>query len=180
MKENLFKGALTALLAGVGVYFHALLGPLIVLLIVMLVDYITGIAQAWVSKTLSSRVGLVGIVKKVGYLFAVAVAIVVDYVIQTAAAGAGFALEGSFLFGMLVTIWLILNECISILENLGEIGVPLPGFLMSIVKRLKKSTETKGDDAAAETDVAGESTSALPQHPPDKNANKDAKNEEIY
>lgn len=44
---------------------------------------------------------------------------------------------------MLVTIWLIINELISILENLGSIGVPLPKFLLTIIKKLKTTTENK-------------------------------------
>ena len=148
MKENIIKGGLTAILAGAAVYFHQLLGPLIVLAIVMIADYITGIASAWVAGDLSSRTGIIGIIKKLGYLIAVGVAIVVDYIIMTAAIGAGVELSGFYLFGMLVTVWLILNECISILENLAEIGVPLPGFLVSVIKRLKKSTEQHGDEQA--------------------------------
>ena len=52
---------------------------------------------------------------------------------------------------MIVTIWFIINELISVLENLAEIGIPLPKFLVSIVKRLKvvvenKTTEDKKKD----------------------------------
>lgn len=38
------------------------------------------------------------------------------------------------------------NECISILENISEIGVPLPPFLMRLIQKLKKTTEDKGED----------------------------------
>ena len=50
------------------------------------------------------------------------------------------------MFGLLVTFWLVLNECISILENLSAIGVPLPPFLMKIVDKLKQTTEAKGEE----------------------------------
>ena len=53
---------------------------------------------------------------------------------------------GFFFFGLLVTIWLLLNECISILENISEIGVPLPPFLVSLIQKLKKTTEVKGEE----------------------------------
>lgn len=153
MKENVLKGVLTVILAGTAAYFRQLLGPLIVLAIVMVADYITGMAAAFISSTLSSRAGVLGIIKKLCYLFAVGVAVVVDYVIDFAAVNAGADLGGFHVFGLLVTVWLILNECISILENLDEIGVPLPGFLVAIVKRLKKSTEKAGDDAAKKVDA---------------------------
>ena len=38
-------------------------------------------------------------------------------------------------------VWLIINELISILENLGEIGVPLPEFLVNAVKSLKNKVD---------------------------------------
>lgn len=156
MKSHYLQGALALVFAGIGVYFRMLLGPLIVLIVVMVIDYITGMAQAWISSTLSSRTGILGIVKKIGYLVAVAVAIVVDYVIQLAASGAGLEIPTIYAFGLLVTIWLILNELISILENLSEIGVPLPKFLLCIVDRLRKSTEKQGDtqaDPVSESDT---------------------------
>lgn len=150
MRENILKSVLAVILAGAAVYFRKLLGPLIILGVVMIADYITGMTAAWITKTLSSRAGILGVVKKICYLFAVAVAIVVDYVIWTAVVSAKPDTELINFFGLLVTVWLILNECISILENLSEIGVPLPGFLMAIVKRLKKSAENKGNEAAEE------------------------------
>lgn len=150
MKENTAKGLIALAAAGAGAYFHELLAPVIVLGLVMLGDYISGLARAWIGKTLCSRVGIVGIVKKIAYLFAVAVAVVVDWVIQTAAAKAGIELGSFYLFGLLVTIWLILNECISILENLAVIGVPLPAFLLKIVSKLKQTAEDKGEEAVGQ------------------------------
>ena len=50
------------------------------------------------------------------------------------------------LFGLLVTVWLIFNECISILENVAQIGAPLPPFLVKLIGKLKKTTEDKGED----------------------------------
>lgn len=167
MKENVLKSVLALILAGATVYFRNLMAPLAILMIVMIIDYITGMAQAWVSATLSSRTGALGVVKKIGYLFAVAVAVVVDYIIQLAANRAGTDLSGFCPFGLLVTIWLILNECISILENLSEIGVPLPAFLMAIVKKLKKTTENQGDQQSGSGDTRAED---LPEHPPDESS----------
>ena len=54
--------------------------------------------------------------------------------------------SGFFFFGLLVTIWLVLNECISILENISQIGVPLPSFLVALIEKLKSTTENKGEE----------------------------------
>ena len=154
MKENIIKGAFALILAGIAAYFRALLGPLIILAVVMIIDYITGMASAWVNKVLSSRAGIVGIIKKVSYLFAVIVAAALDYIIHSATAKAGIKI------GLVVTIWLILNECLSILENLTEIGVPLPAFLKKAVEKLKKTAERKGEEMTeqAAPDGSGEET----------------------
>ena len=148
MKDNAATGIFALILAAAGAYMRVLIAPLIVLGCVMLADYATGMTRAWITRTMSSRIGVMGIIKKLAYLFAVAVAIVVDWVIQTAGQRAGLDLGGFYIFGLLVTIWLILNECISILENISDIGVPLPGFLVAMINKLKKTTEAKGDEAA--------------------------------
>ena len=64
---------------------------------------------------------------------------IVDYF--TGMASAKVTGELSYWFGMIITVWLIINELISILENLGEIGVPLPEFLVNAVKSLKNKVD---------------------------------------
>ena len=139
--QLLFAGVIGALAA----YFNVLLLPLIVLVAVMLIDYVTGMAGAAYTKTLSSRTGVLGIVKKAAYLALVAVGMVVDYLITSALVHIGIHLQINYCFGMIITIWLIINELISILENLGEMGVPLPGFLVGMIKTLKGKVESKAD-----------------------------------
>ena len=153
MKENIFTGVLAAVLAAGIAYMQELIVPVIVLLCVMVADYVTGMARAWITATLSSRVGIKGIVKKLAYLFAVAVGIAVDWVIQSAAEKLGADFGGFYFVGLLVTVWLILNELISILENVSEIGAPIPPFLLRLIQRLKKTAEAKGTEAAKENDT---------------------------
>ena len=50
-----------------------------------------------------------------------------------------------YYFGMLVTIWLILNELLSILENCTIIGLPIPAFIKPLAKRLKILVEDVSD-----------------------------------
>ena len=82
MKENTIKAALAAALGALCAYGIQLLVPVLVLLVVMVLDYITGMAKAWHAGELSSRVGLWGILKKVGYLVIVGVACVVDWLLR--------------------------------------------------------------------------------------------------
>ena len=138
----LFAGAVGALAA----YFNVLAVPLVVLVAVMLIDYVTGMAAASYTKQLNSRIGVMGIVKKAGYIALVAVGMVVDYLITSALVQIGVNIQINYCFGMIITIWLIINELISILENLGELNIPLPKFLVDMIKSLKSKVEDKAEN----------------------------------
>ena len=150
MKENILQALFATVLGAIAAYLNVLLVPLIVLIVVMLIDYFTGMAEARISCTFSSRVGLTGILKKIGYIVAVAVGVVADYIISSALINCGIEIKTNCCFGMIVTVWFIINELISILENLSEIGTPLPKFLISIVKRLKTTVEAKTNENESE------------------------------
>ena len=143
MKENIIQALFSAALGAIMAYLNILLVPFIVLLAVMITDYFTGMAEAYVNHSLNSRIGVVGILKKIGYIVAVAVGVVADYLITNALVKIGIEIHTIGYIGLVVTIWFIINELISILENLSEIGTPLPKFLVSIVKRLKITVEDK-------------------------------------
>ena len=133
--------ALGALLS----YCVQLVIPLIVLILVMLLDYATGMSKAWIRGELSSRIGVKGIVKKLGYIVIVAVAGVMDWLISYGLRSAGIDFELPFLFAAIVMIWLIINELISILENVAAIGGPTPPFITKLLAKLKSTVEEKAD-----------------------------------
>ena len=81
MKENIFKAVLSAVIAGLTAYFSALAVPLLILLCVMIGDYISGMIKAWITSELNSRIGLIGIIKKLAYLLVVCVGMTVDWII---------------------------------------------------------------------------------------------------
>ena len=143
MKENIIKGVLTAAMATLMAYLGHLVIPIIVLAGVMLLDYGTGIAKAWVKGELSSKIGIIGILKKLGYLVVVAVGMIIDWIIQAGMTELHIDFKLEFLFAMIVIIWLILNELISILENVAAIGAPVPKWLTKIITKLKDQTEAK-------------------------------------
>lgn len=143
MKENVIQGVITAVVAGVSVYFGIVAIPLLVLIAVMIIDYATGLVGAYITSQLNSRIGIVGIIKKISYLGLVAVGMVADYIIYSALSQIGVNIELGYCVGMVIVIWLIINELISILENLAEIGVPLPTFITKLIERLKNTVESK-------------------------------------
>lgn len=130
----------TALLTATAVYLNQLSVPFLVLVIVMLVDYITGLIKAQLKGGLSSKIGIKGIIKKFSYIILVFVGIVIDYTIKYVIPN----YEYNIIFSLLITFWLITNELISITENLYIIGVPVPKFVTSIIKKLKIKIEGDG------------------------------------
>ena len=106
-----------------------------ILVAVVTIDYITGLGAAFVGKRLDSSIGSRGIVKKVSFFVLVALAHLIDK---------GTGMSAPVL--QTATIWyLIGNEGISITENLGEIGVPIPEALTKALKRLKDGESVEVD-----------------------------------
>lgn len=67
----------------------------------------------------------------------------VDYIIYRYTQGIGLEYETKTFFGELVSVWFSLNEILSILENVGRMGVTLPDFLMNVLSELKKGINNK-------------------------------------
>ena len=114
--------------AGVFTYLFGELTPLFTALIsVVCIDYVTGIISAAVNHKLNSEKGFAGILKKVFIFLIVAVASILDAIIPATHA----AIHAS------VCMFYIANESLSIIENAGEIGLPLPQVLKNTVEKLK-------------------------------------------
>lgn len=102
------------------------------LLIIIVLDYITGVCEAIVNKKINSKIGAKGIVKKVGYLIIVAVSVLLDQIVGDTGA-----------IRNLVIYFFVANEGISILENWGSIGLPLPKKIMEVLEQLKNENGGK-------------------------------------
>ena len=71
------------------------------------------------------------------------VAISTDYIIFRIIKELGISYQTNTMFGLLVIIWLILNELLSILENAGRMGVNLPSFLIKVLSEIQSDIEDK-------------------------------------
>ena len=117
--------------------------PVYVLVGCNVMDYLTGLAAAHRrGQKVSSYKGINGIAKKVCMWLLIAVGAVVDWLLLYCGDQLGVEIHLPMLAASLVAVWLIVNEVISILENIGDIGVPLPGFLTKIVQGLKSKIES--------------------------------------
>ena len=131
-----------------GLLFPALL----VLTAMMIVDYISGMAASKreamedPSKGWNSAKGARGILKKMGYLLVIVAGVAVDWLILSSAELMSVEIPTRTFFGLLVTIWYILNELLSITENAGRMGAPLPSFLVDVIAVLKDNVEHAGKE----------------------------------
>lgn len=101
------------------------------LLIMISLDYVTGLLKAIRNKKLNSHIGLKGIIKKVGYLIIVVVSVLLDR--TTGNTGA---------IRTLVIYFFVGNEGISIVENWSEMDLPIPKVIKEALEKMKKG----GDD----------------------------------
>ena len=145
-KDFLQQTFISAVITGLLYYLGIVAVPIIILIVAMIIDYVTGMMSAWLNSELSSKKGIKGIVKKVSYLALVAVAMIVDWLIFQGLQQINVDLHYSVFFAVLVTVWLIINELISVLENLSRMGVPIPNFLKKLIDRLKNTVDEKGDN----------------------------------
>ena len=137
--------------------------PVYVLVFLNVTDYITGIVAAkYRGQKRSSQVGLRGIAKKVCMLLLIFLGWVVDWLLAYAAGTIGLAYQSKFVVAAVVAVWLICNELISILENIGDIGVSLPPVLTRMVRWIKCESETPGQCPGA-ADDAPQTEAAPPQ-----------------
>ena len=97
------------------------------LIIIIIIDYITGVLSAIYNKKLSSKIGFKGILKKFAYLFIVALSVVLDRI-----------LGNTGTVRNLVIYFFVANDGISILENVSEMNIPLPKKLTEILEQLKE------------------------------------------
>lgn len=129
------NGILASLsLSGLWTFFIYLVGGFDVafksLIIVVIIDYFTGVLSAIKNKKLNSKVGLWGIVKKILYFVMVSLAVILDRVM-----GSNGTIRS------LVIYFLIANDGLSILENSAKMGVPIPKKLIDILEQLKEKGE---------------------------------------
>lgn len=128
-----------------GFMYGELDGFLIAVLCLMALDYITGVAAAFVTKRANSKLSWKGILKKFVMLLVLSMAHILDvYVLKTGANGAAMMTLVEFLF--------ISNEGLSVIENAGKLGIKLPDALQKALVQLKLAGVSKEGDSLAPKD----------------------------
>ena len=125
--DNIFKNILAGVCTVLSFLFGDMEGLMVALVALIILDYISGVIAAAVEKRLSSEVGAKGIAKKIFMLLIVALANIVDINVI----GDGHVLK------TVTVVFYICNECISLIENAGRIGVPVPKKLLDVLEQLR-------------------------------------------
>lgn len=124
-----------AIVAVLATFFTYLFGSwdlaLQVLIVFMVLDYLTGVLHAYLIGQLSSEVGFKGLVKKCMILVVLIIGVMLDRILGT----------GTWVFRTLVCYFYIANEGISLLENVGNIGIPIPNKIRNALEQLNKDYE---------------------------------------
>ncbi len=137
MKEfwNMIQFVFTAIGGWLGWFLGGFDGLLYALIAFVVIDYITGVMCAINDRTLSSEVGFKGICRKVLIFLLVGIANILDVQVI----GTGSVLRTAVIF------FYISNEGVSLLENAGHLGLPIPKKLKEILAQLHDRADGKED-----------------------------------
>lgn len=133
MKEfwNAIQMLFTAIGGWLGYFLGGCDGLVVALVVFVVADYLTGVMCAISEKKLSSEVGFRGICRKVLIFILVGIANILDVQVI----GTGSVLRTAIIF------FYISNEGISLLENAGRLGLPIPEKLKLVLEQLHNDSE---------------------------------------
>lgn len=133
------KYTFDAVIAAIGSFFTFLFGawdmPLIVLLVFIVLDYLTGLACAVIHKNVSSEIGAKGLLKKAMIMVVLIVSVLLDRLI-----GSEWIVRSS------VCSFYIVNEAISVIENAGVLELSIPQKLLDVLAQLHDKGNKDDDE----------------------------------
>ena len=140
--KEIFIAAGTLLSSWLGILYV----PVLILVCCNVIDYATGLVAAkYREESVNSYKSIKGIAKKICMWLLVAVGAMLDWLLSYAADTVGISIGLNFVVASVAAVWLIANEIISILENIKDIGAPLPPFLMKLAENVKSQAEKRAD-----------------------------------
>lgn len=150
---NSFKASLVAIFGAMTAIFGWFGWLVILFILCMTIDYLTGTASAMRKGEWSSAIARDGLWHKCGTLIAVVVSgladLVVGLVVNNLPAVA-LPFDYSVLICPIVVVWYILTELGSIVENAGALGAPIPDFLKKAISVFKNAADAAGNKIATD------------------------------
>ena len=118
--------------------------PVLLLLACNIIDYATGImSAAKTGQQIQSYKGINGIAKKVCMWLLIITGGLMDILLAYACGLLSINMQTTFFLAGMVTVWIICNELISILENITRMGVAVPKWLQPIVEKLQGDVDKR-------------------------------------
>ncbi|MGN0650947.1 MAG: phage holin family protein [Oscillospiraceae bacterium] len=141
MSDKLERIGITAALTVLFAWLGEIAVPFALLVLLQLIDYATGLfAARYRSESISSYRSIRGIAKKICMWLLIAVGGIMDWLLAYAGGALGLnPLPAAA--ATLVCVWLMCSEVISVLENMKDIGVKLPGFLMRLAENIRSKAD---------------------------------------
>ena len=127
-------GVVVSWLGGMDSILHALI-------VLVVVDYVTGLMKAWNLKEISSRIGFLGLIRKIAIFIVIAVSVEVEKVI-----GSAIPLRE------VVIMFYLANEGISFLENI-SVFINFPDQIKDAFLQIRGSGETKPEPDDQENNI---------------------------
>lgn len=126
--REIFNCIIAGLGAGLTYIFGTWDTALIVLIVFIVLDYVTGLSKAIYNQNLDSSVGFKGLLKKAVIFIILILGVLLDRLIN----------DGTWVFRTLICYFYVANEGISILENCAAMGLPVPDKIKEALEQLKK------------------------------------------
>ncbi len=141
--KNRIQALVTTIMGVLSSLLGALFVPVLLLVTCNIIDYATGLMAAPYRKDgkISSYKSFRGILKKISMWILVIVGSLMDHMVTYTASMFGWKNPVNFLVACLVAIWLVCNEIISILENVQDVGLQLPKWMLPLVKHIKSQAD---------------------------------------
>lgn len=137
-----FKMVFIALGSAISAFLGVLALPVYLLVACNIIDWITGMMAAKSrGQRLSSQVAMLGVFRKVAQWLLVVTGIIIDELLLYVAGNLPMELHIRFVVACVLTVWIMCNELLSILENIVDIGVKVPKFLIPLVEQIRDKTE---------------------------------------
>lgn len=147
MQLSLLKITLAGLTGLVGSFFGAYVPVLCCVLFAICFDVMTGLVRAKITgESINSKTGTIGFWKKLALLLGLFFGIFLDIFIPIVLNIVTINLPFKLPIGTIVGCYIILNEAISILENLNKSGVLLPKWIKTMLKGTKDTIDKGGID----------------------------------
>lgn len=114
------------------IHYHNFLWAVMLPLILMGVDVLTGVVYAWRDRCFDSSKMRSGLAKKIGEIAALFFGVIVMY-----------ALDLPQAFLKCVSLYLVFMETMSIMENLDKLKVPIPGFVRKVINNFDRQLKSE-------------------------------------